>query len=216
MKEFQLVVFDWDGTLMDSTGHIVFCMREAINELGLTTLTDNQISHIIGLGLPEAIKTLFPHIDSTTAKQLEDTYRSIWLSHPTESPLFDNALALLDKLNQPSQFLAVATGKSRRGLNKVLAETGLANRFVATRCADESHSKPNPQMLQELITFCGVAAEQTLMIGDTEFDLMMAHNAGANCVGVSHGAHSEAQLKACSPLAIVKDLFALENWLECT
>lgn len=216
MTDFPLIVFDWDGTLMDSTGHIVFCMHQAIAKLDFPPLSDKQISHIIGLGLPEAVRTLYPRLSSADMQKLEDTYRSIWLSHPTETPFFDNALRLLDKLTEKDILLAVATGKSRRGLNKVLAETGLADRFVTTRCADESHSKPNPHMLFELIAFCGVNAEQTLMIGDTEFDLLMAHNAGASSVGVSQGAHSVQQLEACSPLKVVADLFALEHWLECT
>lgn len=216
MTDFQLVVFDWDGTLMDSTGHIVFCMRQAIASLNFPPLTDTQISHIIGLGLPEAVNSLYPQLGTVDKQKLEDTYRSIWLSHPTETPFFDNALHLLDKLGGQDILLAVATGKSRRGLNKVLAETGLADRFVATRCADESHSKPNPHMLLDLIRFCGVTANKTLMIGDTEFDLLMAHNARANSVGVSQGAHSIEQLEACSPMAVVSDLFVLEHWLECT
>lgn len=216
MTDFQLMVFDWDGTLMDSTGHIVFCMQQAIARLNFPPLTNTQISHIIGLGLPEAVNTLYPKISQADTKKLEDTYRSIWLSHPTETPFFDNALNLLDKLSEQDILLAVATGKGRRGLNKVLAETGLTDRFVATRCADETHSKPNPHMLLELISFCGVTADKTLMIGDTEFDLLMAHNARASSVGVSQGAHSIDQLEACSPMAVVSDLFVLEHWLECT
>ncbi len=210
---YPLIVFDWDGTLMDSTGHIVFCMREAITKLEMPPLTDQQISHIIGLGLPEAVKTLYPQITAGDAQILVDGYRQIWLHHPFEAPLFDNALNILKKLADQNVLLGVATGKSRRGLDKVLNETGLADLFVTTRCADECHSKPHPQMLSEIIDFCGVQPAETLMVGDTEFDLLMAKSAGADSVGIGHGAHDLPMLQACEPLAIVDDLFALESWL---
>lgn len=211
---YSLIVFDWDGTLMDSTGHIVFCMREAIQQLSMPTLNDQQISHIIGLGLPEAVKTLYPQSSPADAQNLADTYRQIWLHHPFEAPLFANAVNILHKLASQNVLLGVATGKSRRGLNKVLAETGLADLFVTTRCADECHSKPHPQMLSEIIDFCGVKPDETLMIGDTEFDLLMAKQAGADSVGISHGAHAIPVLQACDPQAIVTDLHDLENWLD--
>jgi phosphoglycolate phosphatase len=211
---YSLIVFDWDGTLMDSTGHIVFCMREAIQQLAMPTLNDQQISHIIGLGLPEAVKTLYPQSSIAEAQALADRYRQIWLNHPFVAPMFNNALDILQKLANQNVLLGVATGKSRRGLDKVLTETGLSDLFVATRCAGECHSKPHPQMLDELVTFCGVNAADTLMIGDTEFDLLMAKNAGANSVGITHGAHDLAVLEACAPEAIVADLFALEHWLD--
>lgn len=211
---YPLIVFDWDGTLMDSTAHIVFCMREAINELGMPALDDQKISHIIGLGLPEAVKTLYPQIAADEVQQLADSYRQIWLHHPFEAPLFGNALNILHKLARQNVLLGVATGKSRRGLDKVLRETGLGDLFVATRCADECHSKPHPQMLNEIINFCGVKSSETLMIGDTEFDLLMAKNAGADSIGIGHGAHGLTTLQACQPQAIVADLFALENWLD--
>lgn len=211
---YPLIVFDWDGTLMDSTGHIVFCMREAIAQLNMLPLTDQQISHIIGLGLPEAVKTLYPDSSIQDAQTLAATYRDIWLHHPFEAPLFDNALNILQKLADQNVLLGVATGKGRRGLDKVLNETGLADLFVATRCADECHSKPHPQMLSEIIDFCGVQPAETLMIGDTEFDLQMAKSAGTECVGIGHGAHGLPILEACEPQAIVTDLFALETWLD--
>lgn len=211
---YPLIVFDWDGTLMDSTGHIVFCMREAIALLNMLPLSDQQISHIIGLGLPEAVKTLYPQITASDALTLADTYRQIWLHHPFEAPLFNNALNILQKLADQNVLLGVATGKSRRGLDKVLNETGLGDLFVATRCADECYSKPHPQMLNEIIDFCGLQAAETLMIGDTEFDLLMAKSAGAECVGIGHGAHDLPMLQACEPQAIVADLFALESWLD--
>jgi len=214
MMPYQLIVFDWDGTLMDSTGHIVNCMQQAITELELPTLADSAISHIIGLGLNEAVLTLYPDADHQLVTTLADKYRQVWLNSPHETPLFDNALALIKQLAGNDYLLAVATGKSRRGLDKVLNATRLGDYFHATRCADECHSKPHPQMLEELMEHLGVEKHQTLMIGDTEFDLQMAHNAGADSLGISHGAHAIETLQACQPKAIVDDLHQVEHWLN--
>lgn len=214
MSQYQMIVFDWDGTLMDSTSHIVFCMREAIHKLQLSPLTDTAIQQIIGLGLSEAVRTLYPLSTDDDIQRLAMAYREIWLDHPYDSPMFENAIELLHKLAKQNIFLGVATGKGRRGLDKVLEATGLADLFTATRCADECHSKPNPQMLEELMDFCGVKAEDTIMIGDTEFDLLMAHNAKAKSVAITHGAHALDRLEACKPLHIVNDLYALDDWLH--
>jgi len=211
--EYELIVFDWDGTLSDSTGHIVNCMRSAITELGLPALSDKRISHIIGLGLFEAVTTLYPDHDQQTRMDLGQRYKDTWLSSPHEPEMFDNAVELVSKLSAGENFIGVATGKSRNGLNKVLKATGLGEYFHATRCADECHSKPHPQMLEELMTFTGVTPDKTLMIGDTEFDMQMANNAGADCLAISHGAHDAETLLACEPKALVDDLFAVENWL---
>lgn len=213
MSRYQLIVFDWDGTLMDSTTHITHCMHQAIATLSLEPLSDSQVSHIIGLGLNEAVQTLYPDTDTTTWNALADCYRQTWISTPESTPLFEHAESLLKQLNEQEIFLGVATGKSRRGLDRALKETGLGDLFISTRCADECHSKPHPQMLMELMDFVGVDAEQTLMIGDTEFDLMMAHNAGAHSLGITHGAHSETTLKAAKPKAIVHNLYQVEKWL---
>mgnify|MGYP000005103244 FL=1 len=214
MSPYQLIVFDWDGTLMDSTGHIVNCMQKAIAELDLPSLPDSAINHIIGLGLNEAVMSLYPDADHNLISILADKYREIWLNHPHDTPLFDNAVALIQRLSEQDYFLAVATGKSRRGLDKVLTATGLGEFFHATRCADECHSKPHPQMLEELMDHLGVEKQQTLMIGDTEFDLQMAHNAGAHSLAISHGAHKIETLQACQPKAVVDDLHQVEQWLD--
>lgn len=214
MSHYQLIIFDWDGTLMDSTGHIVNCMRQAITKLELAPLADDQISHIIGLGLQEAVQTLYPDGNATMWSSLADCYRQTWLSSPVDTPLFDNARELLTELAEQDVFLGVATGKSRRGLDKVLTATGLGDLFVATRCADECHSKPHPQMITELMDYTGVSSSEAIMIGDTEFDLMMAKNAGAHSLGITHGAHAEAKLRACQPRAIVHDLFEVQQWLS--
>jgi len=216
MSQYQLIIFDWDGTLMDSTGHIVNCMRQAIKKLELEPLADHEISHIIGLGLHEAVQTLYPSGNDVLWTSLADCYRQTWLSSPEETPLFANARELLTRLAEQDIFLGVATGKSRRGLDKVLKATDLGEHFIATRCADECHSKPHPQMLMELMDYTGVSPDQAIMIGDTEFDLMMAANAGAHSLGITHGAHDEAKLLACSPLAIVHDLYEVETWLHRT
>ncbi len=212
-NDYQLIVFDWDGTLSDSTGHIVDCMRKAILQLKLPLLTDKQISHIIGLGLFEAVTTLYPELDEKTRVLLGQTYKDIWLDSPYEPRMFDNATPLIQKLTSHDLFIGVATGKSRKGLNKVLKATGLNDYFHATRCADECHSKPHPQMLEELMDYTGITADKTLMIGDTEFDMQMANNAGADCLAISHGAHDEEMLMACEPQALVHDLFEVEQWL---
>jgi len=213
VNQYQLIVFDWDGTLMDSTGHIVTCMQQAITQLNLTPLEDSAISHIIGLGLNEAAYALYPDISPETIVLLADAYRDIWLSNPIDTPLFANAYNLIQSLNEQNYFLGVATGKSRRGLDKVLNSSNMGPLFHATRCAGECHSKPHAQMLEELITYFGVDANKTLMIGDTEYDLQMAHNAGADSLGISHGAHGIATLQACQPKAIVADLYQAEQWL---
>jgi phosphoglycolate phosphatase len=214
MSRYELIVFDWDGTLMDSTGHIVNCMQQAIKQLSIPSLDDSAISHIIGLALTEAAITLYPDASDTVIQQLANTYKQVWLESSFDPQLFDNAFSLIQQLSEKEYFLGVATGKSRRGLDKVLKSTALSDFFHATRCADECHSKPHPQMLEELIDYCGVDPKATLMIGDTEYDLQMAHNAGADSLGVSHGAHSTELLRACQPRNIVDNLFQVQQWLD--
>lgn len=215
MKPYQLIVFDWDGTLMDSTAHIVSCMQQAISELNFPPLPTQTISNIIGLGLVEAVTTLYPDATAEQIEQLANNYLDVWRNHPHEPPLFDHATSLLTRLTAQDYFLAVATGKSRRGLNRVLKSTQLDQYFHATRCADECFSKPHPQMLEELMDHLGIDPKATLMIGDTEYDLNMATNAGADSLAISHGAHTEETLQACNPLAIVSDLHQVERWLNC-
>lgn len=214
MSAYRLIIFDWDGTLMDSTGHIVSCMQQAIRQLDLPPLSDAQVSHIIGLGLNEAVQTLYPGASHATTQQLANAYREIWLGNPVESPLFPNARELVSQLAEQEVLLGVATGKARRGLDKVFTATGLGEFFVSSRCADECHSKPHPQMVEELMTYCGVEPSETLMIGDTEFDLLMAHNARADSLAVTSGAHPRHRLEACKPRGIVDDLQQVADWLK--
>lgn len=214
MNKYQLIVFDWDGTLMDSASKIVSCMAAAIDKVGLPSRTEEQMRHIIGLGMVEAIQYLYPGEDidiHALAAKYRDEFMQI---DAAPSPLYPNVNGMLDKLEKQGYWLAVATGKSRIGLNHVLKEVGLETRFHATRTADETTSKPHPMMLQELMAECGYAPEQTLMIGDTEFDIEMAHAAGVDVVAVKGGAHPEEHLKKFNPLVILDCVSDLVNWLE--
>ena len=211
----KLIVFDWDGTLMDSEARIVTCLRAAIRETGLPEHDDEALRNIIGLGLREALQALYPHEDDAAWDALVRHYRHHFLEvDATPSPLFDGAEALLQKLQEQGHFLAIATGKGRPGLDKVLQETGLARYFDATRCADEARSKPHPQMLLDILDRLGAEPDQALMIGDTEYDIEMAHNAGVAALAVSYGVHDHDRLAAAGPLDCVHSLAELESWLN--
>ena len=211
----QLIVFDWDGTLMDSEARIVACLRAAIEETGLPHRQDEELRNIIGLGLREALVTLYPEGSDQQHDDLVKHYRHHFLdSNDTPSPLFVGADELVRELHAQGHFLAVATGKGRQGLDKVLEETALADYFHYTRCADETHSKPHPQMLLEIMDWLGMEATDTLMIGDTEFDLLMARNAGVDALAVSYGVHDKARLLACEPLDCLDSLAEVAEWLN--
>ncbi|MDX1251690.1 MAG: HAD-IIIA family hydrolase [Gammaproteobacteria bacterium] len=215
MTEFKLLVFDWDGTLMDSAARIVACFNAAIMDVGLEPLPDAAIRNIIGLGLREALDQLAPGADIVLRQQLVDRYRHHYLyANQTPSPLFPGADAMVRELGEQGYFLAVATGKGRQGLNRVLEETGCKGLFHATRCADETFSKPHPQMLLELMSELNVSPGETLMIGDTEYDLQMAKNAGTVALGVSYGAHERDRLLKCEPLACLDSFEELRGWLS--
>lgn len=199
---------------MDSTGQIIQAMQLGIEQLSLPSKTDQQVSHIIGLGLNEAVLSLYPDLDTETRQQLGLHYQQNWLKQPDEAPLFDHAADLIKQLYQQEYFLGVATGKSRRGLNKVLDRTQLGGFFHATRCVDECHSKPHPDMIEQLMDYLGVEPDKTLMIGDTSHDLNMAHNAGADSVAISHGAHDIDALQACEPKYLAKNLYQVQQWLN--
>lgn len=214
-RKFKLLVFDWDGTLMDSEARIVACLRAAIGDLALESREESALKNIIGLGLREAVDTLYPGADEALHGQLVERYRYHFLTaDPTPSELFDGAARVVRSLADQDYFLAVATGKGRVGLDKVLHETGLAPLFHATRCADESFSKPHPQMLQEVMDELGAEPAETLMIGDTEYDMLMARNAGASALAVSYGVHARERLMSCGPLGCIHDIVELEPWLE--
>ena len=214
-RAYDLLVFDWDGTLMDSERHIVDCLRVAMLAIGEKDRVDDELRHVIGLGLPEAIAHLLPHRGDDVRRAAMQAFRNEFLSErPVPSQLFAGAEALLEELSNAGYMLAVATGKSRRGLDKVLRETGLNPLFAATRTADETFSKPHPAMLEEILVDLDTEPGRALMVGDTEFDLQMAANARVPAVGVSYGVHPVERLAKQSPLAIFDQLPELGAWLQ--
>lgn len=213
MYDIKLVVFDWDGTLMDSAAQIVACMQAASADLQLDTRSIDAVKNIIGLGLREAVAALYPDADTELVSALADRYREHWLSGAQQSLLFPGVETTLQLLKDEGYRLAVATGKGRHGLDKVLRETGLAHLFEATRCADETRSKPHPLMLQQLMTELQCAPAQTLMVGDTEYDMEMARNAQAHPVAVSYGVHEWPRLQRHAPLTCLDQISELGDWL---
>lgn len=213
-KQFELIVFDWDGTLMDSEARIVDCMKQAINDLNLPQRSNDELKNIIGLGLKEALMTLYPEGDDDIYNALVVRYREHFLyTNETPSTLFEGVSELLSALSHRGHYLAVATGKGRQGLDQAMEGTGLHEYFHVTRCADESRSKPHPQMMEEIMSYLGVEPANTLMVGDTEYDLEMAHNANASSLAVSYGVHEKDRLLACNPLHCVDNIQELHNWL---
>lgn len=213
-KRYELIVFDWDGTLMDSTGAIVASIKAAATDLGIEPPSDERASHIIGLGLIDALRHALPDLPQDRYQAVAERYRHHYLSRDGELLLFDGAAALIDELGQGGYMLAVATGKTRKGLDRAFEVSGLGPRFHASRCADECHSKPHPQMLEELMDEFGVGPEATLMIGDTTHDLLMARNAGVAALGVAYGAHPRESLEAQAPLFCAANVAELAAWLR--
>jgi len=211
---YSLIIFDWDGTLMDSEGHIVESMQSAMLEQGLPVLTAAAVRDIIGLGLPEAVKTLYPREPEGRRAGLCEAYSRHFVAGNTASlELFPDAEAVLRDLKAAGYNLAVATGKTRKGLDRLLAYNEWHSYFQGTRCADETQSKPHPQMLDELLEEFNCPVEQALMVGDTEFDLQMASNAGIDSVGVSYGVHEVSRLVVHHPRLIIDQLMELRDWL---
>lgn len=212
---FRLLIFDWDGTLMDSEARIVACVRAAAEDLGLAVPTDDETRNIIGLGLTEAVTTLFPGSDEEQVQRVAARYRHHFLGgNPTPSSLFPGARSVLETLAERDYLLAVATGKGRVGLDQSLAETGLERLFHATRCADETFSKPHPEMLHQLMDELGAAPGETLMIGDTEYDMQMAVNAGTERLAVAYGVHPRERLALHAPLGCLERIDELVSWLD--
>ena len=214
-NKYSLLVFDWDGTLMDSQAQIVNCMQSAIQALQLEARSDQQISNIIGLGLDEAIISLYPKINSALVTQTAQTYREHYLyKDKTPSPLFAGVADVMQQLKQAGYDLAIATGKSRRGLDKGLGDTQMHDVFPVTRCADETRSKPHPQMLEEILTDHNTDASQALMIGDSEYDLQLAQNAKVDGLAVSYGVHNLMRLLKQDPVGFIDDIQQLPVWLK--
>lgn len=213
-KKFDLLVFDWDGTLFDSAATIVDALQAACRDLGLPEPTDERARHVIGLGLREALQYAVPGLSEHAYTQMIDRYRYHYLLHDHELRLFDGAFELIAELAEAGFLLAVATGKNRPGLDRALQASGLGVHFHASRCADECFSKPHPQMLEELMEQLAALPERTLMIGDTTHDLQMAKNAGVAALAVAYGAHSADVLDVLQPLARLHKVQELAEWLR--
>lgn len=212
-SNFDLIVFDWDGTLMDSTAAIVKSIQAAAADLGLPVPDREAASYVIGLGLREAMESVVPGLEPQYYPRMVERYRHHYLIKSRELDLFEGVRAMLDDLSGRGHYLAVATGKSRAGLNRAMKETGLGAYFHATRCADETFSKPHPAMLKELTFELGQEMGRTVMIGDTTHDLLMASNAGASGIAVRYGAHPEEELLLHRPIFTAGSVPDLHAWL---
>lgn len=209
----MLVILDWDGTVCNSEARIVSCMQRAAERAGLPVLAPEAVSNIIGLALPEAAAILFPEAAMEQRQRLRELYSEEWMAARSEPlPLFDGVLETLDKLLGAGHRLAVATGKSRRGLNREFDEHGIGGLFTASRCADETASKPDPLMLRELLNETGCPVGEAVMVGDTVYDLEMAASAGMASIGVSYGVHQPGRLEALRPRAIIDHFSELLRW----
>lgn len=214
-RPYDLLIFDWDGTLMDSVGSIVECTHTTLAELGLPALPEPEIRGAVGLSIAETIRRLSGgDPDPEVARRIQETYRRHWFDTFRERPvLFPGVGGLLEGLEGAGYLLAVATGKGRRGLDRDLETTGLGARFHATRTADEAPSKPHPRMVLDLLDELGVRAERALVVGDSVWDLQMAAGARTPAVAVATGAHPRPRLLACSPLACLDRVRDLAAWL---
>ena len=213
MRQFDLVVFDWDGTIIDSVGAVSGAMIAAAVDLGLPEPSQAQARWTIGLGLMDAIRHAVPSLSRERIPEFLDRYRVHYLRLDPELQVFAGINELLRGLDAAGVPLAVATGKSRVGLNRALAQTGLGQRFIATRCADEGHPKPDPWMLRDLGETLQVPTQRMLMIGDTTHDVSMAHAAGAQSLAVLYGAHDPDALRDSQPGAVVQTVPELARWL---
>jgi phosphoglycolate phosphatase len=211
--KYRLIVFDWDGTVIDSHSAIAECMQEASRELGLTVPARERATHVIGLGLHDAMRIVAPDLPAHRYPEYIEAYRRNFLAREDTMQPFPGMRPLLGRLRE-ERSLAIATGKSRRGLERALEATGLAHHFRASRCADETRPKPHPAMLLELMAELGFGAAEVLMIGDTSHDLQMAAAAGVDAVAVSYGAHAREGLLACGPRGCVASVEELRQWLK--
>nr|WP_305127362.1 HAD-IA family hydrolase [Stutzerimonas zhaodongensis] len=216
VSKYDLLIFDWDGTLVDSIGRIVESITVAASRCDLPILEGEAIRGIIGLGLPEAIAVLYPHINDV---KLVEAFRRAYADHYHSleiepSPLFPGVAQALQAFRSQGCLLAVATGKGRRGLDRALAGQGWSDYFDVARCADETASKPDPLMILEILEHCGVGPERALMVGDSVFDLEMARRAGVDSVAVCYGAQPVEVLQACSPCLTINHFSELGDWLS--
>jgi phosphoglycolate phosphatase len=210
---FDLIAFDWDGTLFDSTQIIVSSIQLAVADVGGTVPSNEAASYVIGLGLMEALAHAAPDVPEARYPELGQRYRHHYALHQNDITLFEGVLPLLLDLKERGHFLTVATGKSRRGLDEALQAVELKGCFDSSRTADETAGKPHPRMLQELMSEFGVKPERALMIGDTTHDLQMALNAGCASVGVSYGAHEPSAFEPLKPRVVAHSVQELQRWL---
>lgn len=214
MKRYELVVFDWDGTLVDSAAHIVHSIQEASRDLALPVPTDTEARHIIGLGLADAMEYLFPGLEPARYVDVANRYRVHYLSGEERVTLFGGVRDGVAALRARGALLAVATGKSRKGLERALDTTGLRGHFDSSRCADEGFSKPHPGMLEFLLSELDIAPSRAVMVGDTTHDVEMAHAAGVASVAVTYGAHDPAKLARAEPSFTIESPEALWDWFS--
>ena len=210
---FDLIAFDWDGTLFDSTAIITRCIQEAVVDVGGAMPTRAQASYVIGMALTEALAHAAPDVPVERYPELGARYRHHYLARQHDISLFEGVLPMLADLKARQHTLVVATGKSRRGLDEVLHAVELKDTFDGSRTADQTAGKPHPLMLHELMTEFGATPERTLMIGDTTHDLQMALNAGCPSVGVGYGAHESAGFDVLRPRFVAHSVKALHDWL---
>lgn len=212
-RRFDLIAFDWDGTLFDSTAIIVRCIQRAVADVGGTVPSDRAAAYVIGMGLMDALAHAAPDVPRERYPELGTRYRQHYLAHQNDLSLFEGVLDMLQDLRERHHWLAVATGKSRRGLDEVLRTVQLQGLFNGSRTADETAGKPDPRMLHELMREFGTEPERTLMIGDTTHDLQMALNAGCPSVGVSYGAHEPHGFAVLQPQCVLHSVRELHDWL---
>ncbi len=213
IRQFDLIAFDWDGTLFDSTAIITRCIQRAVRDVGGVVPSDRDAAYVIGMGLMQALAHAAPDVPESKYPELGARYRHYYTAHANDISLFEGVLVMLADLKARQHCIAVATGKSRHGLDEALQAVELQGLFDGSRTADETAGKPHPRMLQELMREFGAEPARTLMIGDTTHDLQMALNAGCPSVGVSYGAHEPAAFDALTPRFVAHSVRELHDWL---
>jgi phosphoglycolate phosphatase len=213
VKRYELVIFDWDGTLMDSTGLIASCIQQSCRDMGLPVPPESEAKWVIGLGFLQSVEHVAPGLDRGRALELAESYRRHFVAREHEAPLYEGIPELLAGLRGRGRRLAVATGKARRGLDRALASSGLGPFFEATRCADEGFPKPHPDMVLRILDETGVDPSGAVLVGDTTHDLELAANAGIDAVAVSYGAHDESLLRGRAARHYAASVAQLSRWL---
>lgn len=214
MKRYRAVVFDWDGTVMNSTHTIVSCIQGACSDLGLPVPDPREASWVIGLSLESALYRVVPSLTADMFPQFQERYRERYFAQDGQLPLFDGMADLISSLRAQGVIVGVATGKSRAGLERVLDQQGMQDQFDITRCADETFSKPHPAMLLEILDELMLDPQEALMVGDTSHDIQMAHNAGMDGMAVTYGAHDRDSLDEAEPLVVVDNVAQMRDWLN--